>query len=101
MAMKAAFIFVAPEGNPDQHHALVSTPEVELSVFATRNYAEAAQLAQKLVEEGIIAIELCGGFGAEGVAQISRAVAGKAAVGVVRFDHHPGLGHHSGDEFFS
>ena len=101
MVMKAAFIFVAPEGNPDQHQAVVSTPEVELSVFATRNYAEAAQLAQKLVEEGIIAIELCGGFGAEGVAQISRAVAGKAAVGVVRFDHHPGLGHRSGDEIFN
>jgi len=33
-------------------------------------------------------------------ARIAEAVAGKAAVGVVRFDGHPGLGGKSGDELF-
>lgn len=102
MVMKAAFIFVAPQGNPIQHQAIVNTPEVELAVFATDNYANAAKLAKQLVDEqGIVAIELCGGFGSAGVAEVSHAVAGRAAVGVVRFDHHPGLDHRSGDAFFS
>ncbi|MGW8186107.1 MAG: DUF6506 family protein [Desulfobacterales bacterium] len=51
-----------------------------------------------MVDEGIEAVELCGGFGNKGTARIVDAVAGKAAVGVVRFDGHPGLGGKSGDE---
>ena len=57
-------------------------------------------MALKLVDEGIEAIELCGGFGNKGTARIVDAVTGKAAVGVVRFDGHPGLGGESGDELF-
>jgi len=53
-----------------------------------------------LVLEGVEAIELCGGFGNKGTARIAEAVAGKAAVGVVRFDGHPGLSGKSGDELF-
>ena len=98
--MRAAFIFVAPKANPEQHRAEVLTPEVELVVHAVKNYADACTLAKQLVADGIIAIELCGGFGSEGVAAVTRAVAGRAVVGVVRFDHHPGLDHRSGDELF-
>ena len=57
-------------------------------------------MALKLVDEGIEAILLCGGFGNKGTARIVNAVTGKAAVGVVRFDGHPGLGGESGDELF-
>lgn len=46
-------------------------------------------------------IELCGGFGAAGTARIAKAVEGKAAVGAVRFDIHPGLGNRSGDTLFA
>ena len=98
--MRAAFIFVAPKADPRLHHAQVDTPEVQLNVHAVKDYAQATELAKQLVADGIIAIELCGGFGSEGVAQVTRAVAGRAAVDVVRFDHHPGLDHHSGDEYF-
>jgi len=98
--MRAAFIFVAPQADPQQHHAQVDTPEVQLSVCAVKDYADACTLAKQLVADGIIAIELCGGFGTEGVAAVTRAVAGRAVVGVVRFDHHPGLDHRSGDELF-
>ena len=76
MAMRAAFIFIAPEADPSQHRAEVLTPEVELVVHAVKNYADACTLAKQLVADGIIAIELCGGFGSEGVAQVTRAVAG-------------------------
>ena len=100
MALKAAFIFLAPEVDPDKDRKTVVTPQVELTAVAANNYKEAERVALKLVEEGIEAIELCGGFGNKGTARIAEAVAGKAAVGVVRFDGHPGLGGKSGDELF-
>ncbi len=100
MALKAAFIFVAPEGDPTQHRGWVRTPQVELLSVAAKDYEAAAGLAADLVKEGIQAIELCGGFGNAGVARIVEAVEGKIPVGVVRFDIHPGLGNQSGDAIF-
>jgi len=98
--LKAAFIFVAPEADPDTHHQWVKTPKVHLAVVGVKDYAQAVTTAKKLLTEGIGAIELCGGFGNKGVAMITDAVAGKIPVGVVRFDTHPGLGNASGDGFF-
>jgi hypothetical protein len=98
--LKAAFLFVAPEADAAKHFAIVDTPMVQLTVCGVRNYREAVAVAKKLVAGGIVAIELCGGFGHEGVAAISSAVKGQAAVGVVRFDNHPGLGGKSGDGIF-
>ncbi len=100
MGLKAAFVFVAPEADAALHRAVVSTPVVELTVVGVKNYADAVAAAKKLVDEGIVAIELCAGFGVEGVAEIKKAVAGKAAVGAVRFDNHPGLEFKSGDDLF-
>ena len=100
MSMRAAFMFIAPQGNPQKNVATVTTPEVEVITVAVSNYADACSTAEDLVSKGCVAIELCGGFGSEGVAMVARAVHGRAAVGVVRFDHHPGLGHRSGDELF-
>lgn len=57
-------------------------------------------IAQELVEQGVKAIELCAGFGNEGIARVSKAVRGKASVGAVKFDHHPGFDFKSGDELF-
>ena len=68
------------------------TPQVELTAVAAGNYKEAEAVDLKLVDEGIEAIEPCGGFVDAG--------AGKTAIGVVRFDGHPGLGGKSGGELF-
>lgn len=100
MALKAAFVFVAPDVDPEVHRQTVVTPQVELTAVAVNNYAEAVEVCQNLVEEGIVAIELCGGFGHIGAAQVAKAVGDKAAVGVVRFDCHPGLEFKSGDVIF-
>ena len=100
MVMQAAFMFIAPQGDPQTHVAKVTTPQVEVTTLAVADYAAACRAAEELVAAGITAIELCGGFGHEGVAAVARAVRGRAVVGVVRFDHHPGLGHRSGDELF-
>ncbi|HET90975.1 MAG TPA: hypothetical protein ENN99_09605 [Chloroflexi bacterium] len=100
MALKAAFVFVAPDVDPAVHRQTVVTPEVELMAVAVNDYAEAVTVCQGLVEEGFVAIELCGGFGHVGAAQVAEAVGDKAAVGVVRFDNHPGLEGKSGDDIF-
>lgn len=98
---KAAFMFVTPDSDPQEHIARLSTPEVlDLTVVGVRDYDQAARVAKELIEQGVTAFELCGGFGHAGVARVAEAVEGRAVVGVVRFDHHPGMGHRSGDELF-
>ena len=52
------------------------------------------------IKHGVTAIELCAGFGVQGTARISKAVEGKALVGVVRFDLHPAFNNQSGDKLF-
>ncbi|MFK5927296.1 MAG: DUF6506 family protein [Desulfuromusa sp.] len=101
MALKAAFIFLAPGAEAQKHRSLIVTPEVELVVVGVPDYSSAEALTLELIAEGITAIELCGGFGHSGTARIVRAAKGEAAVGVVRFDCHPGLGGTSGDTIFS
>lgn len=100
MALKAAFIFLAPGAQRQQHRHTIHTPEVDLTTVGVPNYDEAVIAAKELVAEGVAAIELCGGFGIEGTAKIKVAVPKQVAIGVVRFDHHPGLNHQSGDDLF-
>lgn len=100
MALKAAFIFLAPEVDPQVHRQTVVTPAVELTAVAVKNYDEAVKVCLELLEEGTAAFELCGGFGNYGAGLVANALQGKAPVGVVRFDSHPGLGFKSGDELF-
>ena len=100
MALKAAFMFLAPGAEAKKHRSLVSTPEVELVVVGIADYSAAENIAVELVAEGVAAIELCGGFGHVGTSRVVQAVEGKAAVGVVRFDCHPGLDGKSGDTIF-
>jgi len=100
MKVKAAFIFVAPEADPAIHRSVIDSPVVELTVVGVKDYKVAVKVAKKLVDNGIEAIELCAGFGNEGTAAIAKAVKGKAAVGAVRFDYHPGFKFKSGDELF-
>ena len=100
MALRAAFIFLAPGSDPSDHRKTVVTPEVELTAVAVEDYQGAVAACQRLLDEGIVAFELCGGFGHLGVARVAEAVGDRAAVGVVRFDHHPGLDFKSGDQLF-
>lgn len=78
----------------------MTTPAVELATVGVVDYAEAVTVSKELVEGGVQAIELCGGFGHLGTAKIVEAVGEKAVVGVVRFDNHPGLGNQSGDSLY-
>ena len=99
MALEAAFLFLAGDAGPDTR-AVVPTGSVNLNVVGCRNYDEAEAAARELAAKGVTAIELCAGFGNEGIARIQRAVGPQVAVGAVKFDFHPGLGFKSGDQIF-
>ena len=101
MSVKAAFIYIAPENDYNTHRAFIDSPIVKLSVVGVKNYEEAQKVALQLVEDGVSAIELCAGFGTEGVAIVTKAVGDKAIIGVVRFDLHPAFDHQSGDKLFN
>lgn len=99
--LKAAFIFVAPDADPNKHRQWIETPAVHLVTVGVKNYAEAVTTCKELVQkEGVQAIELCAGFGNRGTALIAEEVGKGIAVGAVRFDVHPGLGNVSGDTIF-
>ena len=55
----------------------VRTPQVDLTVVGVANYAEAERVAKSMVEQGIAAIELCGGFGTARCGADRAAVAGR------------------------
>ena len=101
MKVNAAFIFAAPEVDSKKHSAVIDTPGLTLNVIGVSNYSEAEAVAKDLVDNGVGAIELCAGFGNQGIAMITKAVAGKAKVGAVKFDCHPGFDYKSGDELFN
>jgi hypothetical protein len=100
MAFNFAFIFVTADADAAKHRSVVETPTVKCTTVAVRNYAEAEEVAKQLLVEGVMAFELCGGFGHAGTARIAQAVSGKAFVGSVRFDSHPHLDCQSGDTRF-
>ena len=93
-----AFIFVAGDADGARDRREIKTELTELTVVGCKNYAQAEQVAKELADAGCTAIELCAGFGQEGVARIKRAVGKAAAVGAVRFDYHPAFGFQSGDD---
>lgn len=94
-----AFITLASGADPANHRATLVTPAYDLVIVAVSDYNSACTAAQELVASGIDTIELCAGFGHEGVAQVARAVPA-AYVGAVRFDGHPRLKGASGDTRF-
>lgn len=100
MKVKAAFIFIADEVDYTKHNAEIDTPVLHLYVVGVKNYNEAEAVAKELVDYGVTQIELCAGFGSEGVSRICKAVDGKAVIGCVKFDLHPSFGFKSGDNLF-
>ena len=97
--LKAVFIALVPDSDPAKHRSVIATEAVELCSVLVRDLEQAVAVAKQLVDQGYGYIELCGGFGHRGTAKVADAVAGRAVVGVVRFDIHPAFGK-SGDEMF-
>jgi len=98
--LKAAFMVVIPGANSGEHRAVICSEALSLTTVFVGNYEEAALIAKELLKDGVIAIELCAGFGNRGVQIVSEAVDYQIPVGAVRFDNHPALNNQSGDQLF-
>lgn len=96
MKRKVAFMFVSGSITAPMRSELDYGPGLMITIGVS-NYAMACEEASKLADEGVIMVELCGGFGTLGHARVTEAVAGRMGVGVVRFDNHPGYDGASGD----
>ena len=99
MKRKVCFLFV--NGSITEPKRQEMDLGAGLMIFiGVKNYDMACEEAIKLADEGVIMIELCGGFGTLGHAMVTEAVKGRIQVGVVRFDNHPGFDGASGDTKF-
>jgi hypothetical protein len=76
--MKWAFIYLLEPDEPERSDTLGTLVSV-----GVRNFGEAAAAARRLVGEGVELIELCGGFGGEGLGAVVNAVENKVPVGAV------------------
>ena len=74
MKFQCAFIYVAPNCNPDEQRAVIPGQDIDMNVIGCSTYDQAEIAAKEMVEKGCTAIELCAGFGNEGIARIKRAV---------------------------
>jgi predicted polyphosphate/ATP-dependent NAD kinase len=76
--VKWAFIYLLEADEPERTDTLGALVGV-----GVRDVSDAAAAACQLVSEGVELIELCGGFGGEGLAAVVQAVQGKVPVGAV------------------
>ena len=95
-----AFIYIAPGLDPLKQHAVIPSEDVPMYVVGVSSYDQAEAIAASLSEKGCDCIDLCPGFGIEGVARIKRVVGTHTKVGVVRYDTVPLFDGRSGDEMF-
>ena len=94
-------LITANEGcNPKKDRSIIESEKIIMYVVGCADYSQAETVAQEMLEEGCAAIDLCGAFGNEGVARISKAVDRQIPVGAVHFDFHPAFRDKSGDDLF-
>lgn len=97
---ECGFIYVAGGLDPVQQRAVIPSSEINMNVIGCSNYQQACEAAKELVAKGCTAIELCAGFGYEGIAMVKEAVGPGIWVGAVKFDCHPAFDFKSGDDMF-
>ena len=95
---KWAFLFLAGDADPIRDRREIKTEKTELTIVGCKNYAQAEEIAKEMEAAGCTAIELCAGFGVEGVARMKRAVGKQVSVGAVRFDEQAAFSFQSGDD---
>ena len=97
---ECAFIYVAPGLDPSVNRAVIESTDINMNVVGCATYDEAEEIVKEMVAKGCTGIELCAGFGNEGIARMKKAAGEGVAVGAVKFDFHPAFGFKSGDEMF-
>jgi len=101
MKIKLGFVVIVKEADPRVHRSLIKTPQLDIHVVCVSTYKQAIRISKELVNQSVTLLDLCGGFGHEGVAAIAKAVKGKANVAVARDDKPLVLKGKSGDDIFA
>ena len=89
IAFKAAFLIMAPDGDPYKYRAYIKTSKIELisAIVEYNNIDQAVNVCKDLIQkEGVQAIYLCPGFNNEAVAKVASAVGQGVPVSVSRGD---------------
>ena len=89
MAVKTAFVAMAPEADPERHRATIKTPKLELiSVVADLgNFDQVVDMCRKLVQnEGVQVLILCPGFSHQMVTKVANAVGDGVPINIARGD---------------
>ena len=81
--IKRARLFLIQEGDPEKHHVVIETSKVRIEIYAVEDYEHGEALCRDLVDNGIALIQLCGAWGYEGAAMISKAVQRAVPIGFV------------------
>lgn len=79
------FIVTGSGLDPDLHHSEMSSPTFTMTVIGVSSPDQGVQAAQRLVQDGVQLIELCGGFGPQGAALVIDAVGPDIPVGSVGY----------------
>ena len=82
---KFGFIVTGAQLDPAQHRQQMRSAAFEMTTVGVSSPAQAAAVAQQLVREGVQLIELCGGFGPKGTAQVQEAIGHAVPVGAVGY----------------
>lgn len=86
MKKKFAFLLIGEHYDPAVHHAAFDTQRQVTLIVTVKNYQEARQKVLELQEQGVGAIELCGGFGPDRARELGELTGHQVAIGFVT--HH-------------
>ena len=90
--LRIGFLLITAHADPAKDCTLIENTDATILFFCVNSYTQAEQYAKALASIGCDTIELCPGFGNEGVGRIQKAVGPYIPVGVVRFDIFPPYG---------
>ena len=83
---KYAFLIKAPGYEMATHRATLESPEFHTRVVGVTALADALPAVDRLVEDGVEIIELCGGFSSAEAAEIRGRAGPAVSVGLVVYD---------------
>ncbi|KIZ47627.1 MULTISPECIES: DUF6506 family protein [Rhodopseudomonas] len=81
-----AFVIKAPGYQMATHQATLESPEFHTRVVGVTALADALTAVDRLVEDGVEIIELCGGFSSAEATEIRERAGPAVSVGLVVYD---------------
>lgn len=91
---KWGFIYALGDATAEQQQDVLGAPSCQLVCVGVRSADDLAAATRSLLDEGVELIELCGAFGAPGLAAVLDEVDGQVPVGAVFYGGEAASGLH-------